>query len=269
MPEKTFNLIGLSRVALTLCPLFERAGYRLASVYNRTPEKALALRQTRPNLVLASPDQMPAADLYIIGVTDDLIETMAIALSTNHNISHGQIAIHFSGAHASDRLWSLKPNGLYLASTHPTYTFCNVESLAENHGLPVVIEGDDEARACLKPLYESMGFSPLLIEKDHKVLYHVMCVFASNYLFAYGEIFQKLGQSLGMAKPIELLTPLMEKSWNNYRTGGVSKLTGPIKRGDVGTLKKHIEALKDVPEPLPTIYKAFGSILKEALSSQK
>lgn len=211
---------------------------------------------------LAWAPAIAAANLVIISVPDDAITTVAGQLAATGAVTERHVVVHTSGLHDRSALAPLAVSGAALGSWHPLQTFADRDGdPGALPGSPAVVEGDPRALAAGRALAERLHLRPVIeLPASGKAAYHAAAVFASNYLVALADIAARLARDAGAgdASP-GLFLPLMRRTLANYGAGGAATLTGPISRGDAGTVARHLESLSGVERAL---YVALG---REAL----
>lgn len=205
------------------------------------------------------------AEIYWICTPDSAIGKVAAALSARlqvtrglekKNSGNGPIVFHSSGALAANELDALRPVHAALASVHPLMTFptrARPKQAAASRplaGVPFAIEGDANAIRTAKRLVRAMGGRPFTIRPESKVLYHAFGAFTSPLLAALlaaaGETAAAAGWPPRQARA--RMRPIVERTIRNFFDDGPSKsFSGPIARGDVATVVRHLEALQAHP----------------------
>ncbi|HRP07612.1 MAG TPA: DUF2520 domain-containing protein [Gemmatimonadales bacterium] len=183
------------------------------------------------------------ADLILIAVTDDEIAGVAEQIEEMGVVRRGQVVLHTSGLLDSGALGALKPAGASLGSFHPLQSFVKGSWKDDDilTGITMVAEGDRGAVAAGRRLARVLGMRPVTIAARDKPRYHAAAVFASNYLVVLGDIAARLGKFEGGVEPF---LPLMRTTLANLEAVDLADaLTGPISRGDVGTVRAHLAVL--------------------------
>lgn len=255
------GFIGTGRVGTALAYRFYKAGQRVNSAYNRGPEGLKRFLGYVPSAHPCSDPQevLERSELVFVTVSDDAIEGVVKGLDWQK----GHMVVHTSGAHSVEVLSSAREKGASVGSFHPCQAFATVEQAIENiPGSVVAIEASDEGlRGVLEDLARSIGCSTAFIPSEGKVLYHAACVFASNYLVALVGVATELLGSIGvdLKRGTELLLPLIRGTVANIQNIGLPKcLTGPIARGDIGVIRKHLEALRGADPQAFELYARLG-----------
>jgi len=184
-----------------------------------------------------------------------------------------------SGAGGLDLLESARHAGASVASIHPIQSFADVEAAIRNIPLSTFgITADEEIREWSAELVRELGGIPFYVPETIKPLYHAAACMASNYLTTLIHMAEETYLSLGLSRDeaIRAFWPLVSGTLMNVKTrGSIQALTGPISRGDAGTIEQHIRVLR---EKLPTYLPAYCTmglltvdlaVKKETLSPEK
>lgn len=201
------------------------------------------------------------ATILFITVPDDEIEKIAGLLSKNKNLNKNAVIAHTSGLYTSDVLDSLSKISDHLCSFHPCFSFSEFfhDDLS---GIYYAIEGEEKGCERLIEIVDVLEGNFLQIKKDEKCLYHLVCTLASNYLTGLIYIVQQLLNKSVSLDSMNFLWPLIEGTLSNIKTNGIEKsLTGPVIRGDVNTVKSHIDMLANFDKSILNVYSSIGQQL--------
>ncbi len=190
-----------------------------------------------------------ATEVVWITVPDDAIAGVASGLAQTQDW-RGRTVFHSSGALTSEVLKPLRAKGARVASVHPGMTFVR-QAVPRLEGVPFGVEGDAAAVRLAKKIVRDLGGTAYQINARDKVLYHAFGAFASPMLVALMTALEQVGEAAGI-KLSELKTmaaPLLRQTLANYlEHGAAAAFSGPLVRGDVATVRRHLAALKKVPE---------------------
>lgn len=261
MSRPTLALIGAGRVGATLALAAHRAGYPLAAVHTRTRGRAgKLLEETGAQWAEDVPAAARSAELILVAVPDDAIAAVDAAGAGAWQAGCG--VIHHSGLHSAAVLRHAAAAGALTGALHPLQSIPNPEA-----GLKLLartcfgLSGHPDLLPVLRALVADLGGRPLTIPDDAKPLYHAAAVFASNFIttsFAQAvAILVDLG--IPAADAAAALLPLARGAVAGLADPGLPHaLTGPISRGDAGTLAIHQEQLAARhPHRLP-LYRALA-----------
>jgi predicted short-subunit dehydrogenase-like oxidoreductase (DUF2520 family) len=150
--------------------------------------------------------------------------------------------------------------GTQVGSFHPLVAFADLEgAVAALRGATIAIEGDDQLLELLARMAEVVGGTPVRLAPGAKAAYHAAAVLAAGGFVALLDAITELGRVAGLdeAGSLAIYGPLIEQTLGNARTLGVAAaLTGPMTRGDRGTVGRHLATLAEhAPAVLP-LYRA-------------
>lgn len=250
----TLAVVGAGKVGSTLALLLAARGCRVTAVASRTRDHAEALA-ARVEAQAVGLSEAFDADLALITVPDDAITATAARLKG----FSGKAAVHTSGAHDVSALAPLAERGIQVGSLHPAYPFADVESAVM--GLPgatFAVEADsDPLRGWLSEIVTALDGRVLVVPDGGKATYHAALSIASNYTVALYALAERLLLGLGADKAAAdaALDSLLGGTVANLRAQGIPlALTGALARGDVGTVVKHIEALRQIDGDAADLY---------------
>ena len=200
----------------------------------------------------SSGEAAQASDVVFITTPDDAIAPVVSSIAWRP----GQAAVHCSGAASLDVLEHALRQGANAGAFHPLQAFSSVENgINSIPGTTFGIEGDDQMRAYLEKLALGIGGNPIFLKSEDKPLYHLSGVMLGGLLSTLAAVSAQLWEHLGMARAdgVRALAPMMGQVSVNLQTLGVpGAVAGPYVRGDVGTIRKHLETLESrAPEVLP------------------
>jgi predicted short-subunit dehydrogenase-like oxidoreductase (DUF2520 family) len=189
------------------------------------------------------------SDMVWLTVPDDEIAPVARLLAKSQDWKN-KIVFHSSGALTSEELAPLRKLGARTASVHPMMTFVR-GAAPEMAGVSFALEGDASAVRVAREIVEDLGANGFVIDKRKKVLYHAFGSFASPLVVALLDSMEQVALAAGIRrgdiKPI--MVPLLWQTLRNYfKKDAASAFSGPLVRGDVATIKRHLAELKQLPE---------------------
>ncbi len=254
------GFIGAGTVGTALAVLLSSKGYPVVAVASRslTSAQNLAKQVTGCRVFDVKQAAADAAELVFITTPDDAIGRVASEIRWHT----GQSVVHCSGAASTDILEPARKAGAMVGGFHPLQTFAGVKQAIENiPGSTFAIEAEGPLLSTLKQMAAAVDCHSIELKASDKVVYHAAAVFACNYLVTIVKLATDLWQTFSVPpdQATRALLPLLRGTLHNIATVGIPQcLTGPIARGDTGTIKKHLDALqKTAPALLPT-YKELG-----------
>lgn len=244
-PRLAVGLVGSGRVGPVLARALRRAGHRLLAA---TPGRAAA---TLGEVALRPADEVAvrvARGLLLLAVPDDVLPGLAAGLAATGCCAPGTLVAHTSGRHALAVLEPLRAVGALPLALHPAMTFpggpADLDRLA---GASFGVTTPDPLRPVGEMLVLEMGGEPVWIPESARALYHAALTHGSNHLVALVAQAGGLLADAGVAEPMRLLGPLLGSTLENVLRSGPAALTGPVVRGDAGTVAAHLEVLAGHP----------------------
>lgn len=235
-------VVGTGRVGLSLARALARSGASVR-LLARTPRRRW---EELPAVETDWRAAVGACGTIVMAVPDDAIEEAAETLRHTGAVTRQHVVLHTSGLRDRAALAPLLGTGAALGSWHPLQTFpVPTDDPSVWRDVAIALEGDARAVAAGRALAERMALGPVIeLAAEGKVLYHAAAVVASNYVVVLAEIAERLARHGGAAESHGLFTAIMQRSLTNVaQQGTVLSLTGPIRRGDVGTVRAHLEVL--------------------------
>ena len=239
------GIVGAGAVGTALGVALTRAGWPIHAVASRDPGRRERFRSlVDVTRVFADPEPiLDEVELIILAVPDDAVASLAGSL----RMYSGQAMIHTSGALGAEVLAPAMAAGTQIGAFHPLVAFADTERAVEAlHGATVAIEGDDQLAAMLADMAEAIGATPVRLAPGSKAAYHAAAVLAAGGFIALLDAIAELGRVAGLdeAGSLAIYGPLIEGTLGNARALGIrAALTGPMTRGDVGTLEAHLATL--------------------------
>ncbi|MFE1786168.1 Rossmann-like and DUF2520 domain-containing protein, partial [Streptomyces sp. NPDC059506] len=199
-----------------------------------------------PGVPLVEPAEVLArADLVLLTVPDDALPGLVEGLAATGAVRPGQLVVHTSGRYGTDVLEPVvRAGGLPLA-LHPVMTFTgspvDVERLA---GCSFGVTAPEELRLAGEALVVEMGGEPEWIAEADRPLYHAALAHGANHLVTLVAQSLEMLRGAGVGAPDRMLGPLLGAALDNALRSGDAALTGPVARGDAGTVRTHVEQLR-------------------------
>lgn len=188
-----------------------------------------------------------ASALVLIATPDSAVESVAAELAGLGVIGSQHVVLHLAGPLDRSVLLPLAQSGAGLGSFHPLQTVADPASAAERLiGAFAGLEGDDRALEMGKRLAKQLQMTPIVIPQGGKAKYHAGAVMAANYTVGLLGAAQRLATEAGIDAEIaaRMYTPLLEGAVHNIGVMGPAEaLTGPIRRGDLSTIRLHLASL--------------------------
>lgn len=254
-------IIGSGVLGTSLGILLRRAGYDIAAICSRNRRAAQdAATQIGGGEVVGDPGLAPmGADVVLLAVPDRAIPAVAIQVAAGGALKRGAVVAHLAGGLSAGILSGVTAAGGHRGVMHPLQSFADVEAaVASLRDSFFFLEGDKEAVEVLRTLVVALKGRPVEIEASAKALYHAGAAAASNFLVTLIDYAVALLVRAGVPEDMALpaLLPLIRGTVANLETVGLpGALTGPIARGDLGTVKRHLRALEKMPGDWVRLYR--------------
>jgi len=254
------GFIGAGTVGAALSVSLSQKGYPVVAVSSRSQTSARNLARAisgcRP--VSSNQDVADSAELIFITTPDDAIAPVVSQIRWHK----GQSVVHCSGADSTDILKPARKSGACVGVFHPLQTFASVRQAIENMpGSTFALEAEEPLLTTLKDMATALGGYWIELKAGDKVIYHASAVIACNYLVTLVKLATDLWQTFGIPRhqATQALLPLIRGTIHNIDTVGIPQcLTGPIARGDTGTVRKHLDALQKVAPGVLSTYRELG-----------
>jgi len=254
------GFIGAGTVGTALAVLLNSKGYQVVAVSSRSLTSADKLAKA-VNGCRAYPspqDVVNAAELIFITTPDDAVGSVAASLQWRQ----GKSVVHCSGAASTDILEPARQAGAMVGTIHPLQTLAGVKEAIENiPGSTFGIEAEEPLLSTLKEIATSLGGHPIELKAEDKVVYHAAAVIACNYFVTLVKTATDLWQTFNVPadQATRALLPLIRGTLHNIDTIGIPNcLTGPIARGDTGTISNHIKSLGKAAPAVLSVYRELG-----------
>ena len=240
-------IVGAGALASSLVPSLYRAGYSIEAVIPRrksAPGARALAGQVGAN-VCSSPASLDV-DLVWFCVPD--AEIASASRSLDRISWNKKAAFHSSGALTSDELRALREKGAVIASVHPLMTFVT-GAQASLQGVSFAVEGDVPAVRMARSMVKSLGGRAYAVRKQDKPLYHAWGMFASPMFAALIATAEEVAGAAGVSKSEirRRMLPILRQTLENYAAlGAPAAFSGPIARGDIDTVRRHLQVLARV-----------------------
>ena len=244
-------IVGAGNLGTALALALRAAGYTIEALITHSRGEGLKRAQRLAKRVGAHASNDPSdvrAELIWLCVPDAEIDRTAESLAGRLEWK-GRIAFHSSGALTSDELAALRGRGAAVASVHPLMTFVR-GSQPSLTGVPFAVEGDARAVGLARRLVKDLGGRAHSIRKEDKAAYHAWGTFASPLLTALLATTERVAVLAGVKRKAarERMIPILRQTLANYAAwGAAGAFSGPIVRGDVDTVKRHLRVLRSSP----------------------
>jgi predicted short-subunit dehydrogenase-like oxidoreductase (DUF2520 family) len=264
------GVVGAGRVGAVLGAALARAGHvvtGVSAVSEESLERAATLLPGVP--VKPIPEVVAGAHLVVLAVPDDALADLIAGLSATGTFTPGQLVLHTSGAHGISVFESAAGSDIVPLAIHPAMTFTGTPlDLDRLQDCCFGVTTPDLARPLGEALVIEMGGDPVWIAEEDRVTYHAALAHGSNHLVTLVAQSMQLLVEAGVEDPSRVLEPLLTAALSNTLQRGDAALTGPVARGDAGTVAGHVAMLRTVaPDIRPTYLALARATAQRALLS--
>ena len=262
--DLTMGIIGAGSLGFALANGLKSSGYRVTGVWTRTFSRTQTLIANLPDAIPCKNMQEVADNCQLIFITvpDDNITEVADSI----NWKNGQFVIHCSGIHPKCILQNAEQQGAITGGFHPLQTFSRFKIEPQLFkGITFGIDAPNPLFEILESIGNSLGGKSIFVTGKDRILYHASATTTCALLVVLINLAANLWDKFQTPfmpdthSGLNALIPLIRETLNNLEESGpVNALTGPFVRGDIGTIKGHIEALGEQDSELLEIYGLLG-----------
>ncbi|MGL4741715.1 MAG: Rossmann-like and DUF2520 domain-containing protein [Sarcina sp.] len=243
-----FGFIGASKLGVSLGKYFIENNIKVSGYYNRNNEMAKEAAVFTGTMFFETIEELVKNSSVIFISTADCAIAQMWELLKQYNIT-GKIICHGSGSISSEIFSNINKFGAYGYSIHPMLAISSkYDSYKLLKNAFITIEGDKKYKYSLYNLFKDIGNDVAFISSNDKAKYHLSAVMASNLIVAQVNKSVQLLSECGFDKneALKALMPLIENNIKNISKKGVEEsLTGPVERGDLGTIKRHVDCFEN------------------------
>jgi predicted short-subunit dehydrogenase-like oxidoreductase (DUF2520 family) len=248
------GVIGTGRVGAVLGAALAAAGHELVAVSAVSDASLRRAEALLPGVPVRTPDEVAgAAGLLLLTVPDDALADLVAGLAATGALQPGQLVAHTSGRHGLSVLDPAVRRGALPLALHPVLPFTGTSvDLARLVGASFGVTAPEPLRPVAEVLVLEMGGEPVWLPDEQRPLWHAALAHGSNHLVTLVASAADLLREAGVEDPGRVLGPLLGAALDGSLRSGDAALTGPVARGDAGTVRAHLEVLAAVaPEVLP------------------
>ncbi len=234
----------------------------MVAAYGVSDLSRLRAEALLPGVALVTPEEVLAsADLVLITVPDDVLPDLVAGLCATAAFRAGQFIAHASGRYGIDVLAPATRSGVLPLALHPAMTLTGTSlDLERLSGAPFGVTAPDELRPVAEALVVEMGGEPVWVPEEHRALYHAALANGANHLVTLVAQSVDLLTRAGIESPERLLSPLLYAALDNALRSGDAALTGPVVRGDAGTVAAHVAVINDISVEARRAYVAMARL---------
>uniref|UniRef100_A0AAU2JTG3 DUF2520 domain-containing protein n=1 Tax=Streptomyces sp. NBC_00049 TaxID=2903617 RepID=A0AAU2JTG3_9ACTN len=240
------GVVGAGRVGPALARALQQAGHLPVAVSGVSDASVRRAARMLPDVPLVPPAQvLERADLVLLTVPDDALPSLVEGLAETGAIRPGQLLVHTSGRYGTAVLDPARRAGALPLALHPAMTFTGTEvDVQRLAGCSFGVTAPEELRLAAEALVIEMGGEAEWIAEENRPLYHAALALGANHLVTLVAQSMELLQKAGVEHPDRMLGPLLGAALDNALRSGDAALTGPVARGDAGTVAAHVAELR-------------------------
>ena len=249
----TVGIVGAGRVGAVIGAKLAAAGHPVVGVSGSSPASRLRIETMLPGAEVLEPAEVARrCAVLVLAVPDDSLIRVAEELAAVGAVSQGQVVLHTSGRHGLDALAALTRLGARPLALHPAMTFTGTD--VDLDRAPVFgITAAEAERPLATELVDALGGTPMWVAESDRALYHAALAHGANHLVTLVAQSMDLLRGAGADDPAAVLQPLLHAALDNALAYGDAALTGPVVRGDVTTVRAHIDAFAEARVPDATV----------------
>jgi predicted short-subunit dehydrogenase-like oxidoreductase (DUF2520 family) len=263
------GVVSAGRVGAVVGAALAAAGHRVVAASGVSRASVNRAEALLPGVPLVPPDEVATgADLVLLAVPDDVLPGLVRGLAASGCFRAGQIVVHTSGAQGVAVLDPAVVHGVLPLALHPVMTFTGrVEDVARLAGASVAVTamkgageaGGEAAWSVGEALVVEMGAEPVRVPESVRPLYHAALAHGANHLITLVRDCVDVLERAGVHPAERLVAPLLSAALDNALRHGDRALTGPVARGDSGTVRTHLRELGAVDPDLAATYRVLAA----------
>jgi predicted short-subunit dehydrogenase-like oxidoreductase (DUF2520 family) len=264
------GVVGAGRVGAVLGAALQQAGHQVVAVSAVSDASRARAADLLPGVpVLPVEEVVARAELLVLAVPDDALADLVAGLSATRSWQAGQLVAHTSGRHGLAVFEPALPHHVLGLALHPAMTFTGTAmDLSRLADCCFGVTAPEPLRPVAEALVLEVGAEPVWVEEEHRPLYHAALAHGANHLVTLVAQSMQALAAAGVERPHRLLGPLVGAALDNALRSGDAALTGPVARGDVGTVAEHLRQLETVgPDLRPTYLALARATAERALAS--
>jgi predicted short-subunit dehydrogenase-like oxidoreductase (DUF2520 family) len=264
------GVIGPGRAGTALARALGRAGHAITAAAAVSETSKQRARGNFPHVRLEDPAHVVEdSDLVLLTVPDDVLPGLVAGLATTGAPLQGRLLAHASGAHGIRVLDPATQAGALPLAIHPVMTFTGRDDDVDRiKGVSFGVTAPEPLRPAAEVLVIEMGGEPVFIAEENRHLYHAALAFAANHLVTLVAEAEDMLAKAGADNPSRMLGPLLGAALDNALRFGDAGLTGPVARGNDGTVAAHVAAIRQAEPGALGAYLALARLTADrALAS--
>ncbi|MFC5187049.1 Rossmann-like and DUF2520 domain-containing protein [Actinomadura harenae] len=256
------GVVGAGRVGTALGVALGHAGHRVVAVSAVSAASRQRAEERLPGAEVTDPrDVVAASELVLLTVPDDALRELAAGLAATGAPLEGRLVVHTSGRYGAAVLNPLTQAGALPLALHPVMTFTGrPDDVNRLTGISFGVTAPEPLRPVAEALVLEMGGEPAWIDEERRPLYHAALAGGANHLVTLVVEAMDLLRRAGVDEPGRMLGPLLGAALDNGLRLGIDGLSGPVARGDAGTVAEHVAELDRISPESRNAYVALARL---------
>ncbi|WP_154795663.1 pantoate--beta-alanine ligase [Occultella kanbiaonis] len=241
------GVVGAGRVGTVLASALRSVGHAVVGASGGSEDTLDRIDALLPGVpVLEVEAVVERSELLLLTVPDDVLADLVSGLAALGAFQPGQLVVHTAGRYGTGVLAPARAAGAIPLAIHPAMTFTGTSlDLSRIVGAPFAVTAAPPVLPIAQALVVEIGGEPVVLGEDVRGLYHAALAHGANHLVTLTAQAIRLLAAAGVEDGGQLLTPLLQAALDGALRGGEASLTGPVVRGDVGTVREHLAALAE------------------------
>ncbi|WP_340539742.1 Rossmann-like and DUF2520 domain-containing protein [Nocardioides sp. GXZ039] len=263
------GVVGAGRVGAVLAAALRSAGHDIVAVAGESDASRGRIEALLPGVDVDKPSAVArACDLLLLTVPDDMLGNVVSVLADSGALREGQVVVHTSGRHGLAVLAPAIARGARAIALHPAMTFTGTAvDLDRLSGCVFGLTAEDAERELAGRLVDDLGGRAMWVAESRRALYHAGLAHGANHLVTLVTEAMEMLAAAGADDPAATLRPLLTAALDNALEHGDAALTGPIVRGDVNTVRAHLDSIgAEAPTTMPTYLALARATLSRAVT---
>ncbi|WP_277211309.1 Rossmann-like and DUF2520 domain-containing protein [Isoptericola croceus] len=252
------GVVGAGRVGAVFGSALRSVGHAVVGATGVSDDSRERIATLLPGVEnLTVPEVLERAELVLLAVPDDALEGLVAGLADVGAWQAGQIVVHTSGRYGTDVLAPAQRAGAIPLAVHPAMTFTGTSlDLARLEGCTFAVTAPAAVLPIGQALVVEIGGEPVVVDETARGLYHAALAHGANHLVVLVAQAAQALEAAGIERPGRVLAPLLGAALDGATRsadvrdgvgpGAIAALTGPVSRGDAGTVTTHLEVLGDL-----------------------
>lgn len=244
------GVIGMGNAGPGIASALRAGGAQIVGVSARSAAARDRAEAMLPGIPILSPQDVAAAsEVLVLAVPDSQVAPLTRELVQSESIRPGMVVVHLAGSLGLSALQAATDIGAIPIALHPVMTFSGTSlDVLRLEGSPVAYTAPALAQPVAQALVQSLGATGFPLDDEVRALYHAGLTHAANHLFPLVAQGTQVLSVAGITEPSAVMGPLLRASLDRALQEGMGGLTGPVARGDAGTIEAHLQALRGRPQ---------------------